>query len=648
MESGQQRPSILVVDDDEVLLGVLGRVLAHAGYEIFTASSMEEALRQEEARSPQLGLLDLSLPDGNAVELAHALHMRRPALPLILMTAYPNRVLETPEAAGEFVRMLTKPMNLDELRQIVAAALAEKPMARPILSGNAAPAHPTRPLTAPAAALPRPAPSPSAPAPHSPLRAFRSGAVLVLLMIVLVLFLAFVAGVPLPGLASTYEEKTVAPAPALGAELVRGQPHTLLVPEDVRVALGILKGKQERIAAAVIPTSTRPLVLAGSTALDPARLMRIRVRFTPAEVREISKIAELPDSDRAGPTEVRELRSGDKVKKNQVLAIVHSVDVGQKKNDLIDALVQLKLDEEVLKRAEKSSEAVPEVFVLNALQKMESDHNAVARALNTLKIWGIPQEDIDAVYTEAEEIHKRRGKRNQTKEEQWARVELKAPDDGIIVERNVSMHEVVVDNTLNLFQIAKVDRLTVVANAPEDDLPTLLKLPPALKRWNVRPLAGQRPGSGEQEGFEGPIDEISYLIDVNQHNAVVKGHIENPGGRLRGGQFVSCTIQLPVPENVVEIPMSAVVDDGRQCVVFVQSDAARQHFTLRRIEVTHRFDKTAFVRSKLTRKEQEPTTQEKEEGLLPRQSLLAGERVLTTGVLELKRELEDRESKSAE
>src|SRR5262249_49170310 len=96
----------------------------------------------------------------------------------------------------------------------------------------------------------------------------------------------------------------------------------------------------------------------------------------------------------------------------------------------------------------------------------------------------------------------------------------------------------------------------------------------------------------------------------------------------------------------VEIPTSALADNGKQCVVFVQSAADRPHYTLRRVQVTHRFDQTAFVRSELTNAEAALSREEKELGLLPRQPLRAGERGLAAGVLELKQELEDRESKA--
>jgi cobalt-zinc-cadmium efflux system membrane fusion protein len=458
-------------------------------------------------------------------------------------------------------------------------------------------------------------------------------------LLTLALFGAYLAGVPLPGVSAAADEKTVSAPPPLGVELVKDAAHTLSVPEDVRAALGMRKGKEESVAEAKTPTGTRPLVLPGSTTLDPTRLMRVRVRFAPAEVVEIGQCS---DRGKDGYTESRELRSGDRVQKGQLLAVVYSVDVGSKKNDLIDALVQLKLDQEVLDRAEKAAVtgAIPEVFLLSARRDVEADRNAIARALNTLKTWGIPEEDIRAAQEEAERISQRKGQRDKGKEGQWARVELRAPDEGTIVERNFAVRDMVVDNTVNLFQVARVDRMVVVANAPEDDLPTLLD--PAFKRqWKVQTVGAKSDG-----GIVGPIDEVSYLIDVNQHNAVVKGHIENPDNRLRAGQFVSATIELPPPKDVVEIPVAAVVDDGKQCVVFVQPDPAKPQYTLRRVVVTHRFEKSVFVRSELTEAERQLAPEEKEAGLLPKDPLLNGERVLTAGVLELKKELEDRESNS--
>ena len=138
---------------------------------------------------------------------------------------------------------------------------------------------------------------------------------------------------------------------ALAVELAPGKPNSLLVPEEVQKSLGILKGKAVQVAVAEQPSRKRPLVMPGSTALDPAGLIRVRVRFAPAEVVEIGKIADPHASPGIVPPLRRDLQTGDPVKKGDLLAVLYSIDLGNKKNDLFDALSQLRLDKEVLKRA---------------------------------------------------------------------------------------------------------------------------------------------------------------------------------------------------------------------------------------------------------------------------------------------------------
>ncbi|HEV3261506.1 MAG TPA: efflux RND transporter periplasmic adaptor subunit [Gemmataceae bacterium] len=434
------------------------------------------------------------------------------------------------------------------------------------------------------------------------------------------------------------------PAPAakqpLAVELVAAMPRTLFVPEEVRKALGIRQGRTDLLAVAQTPKKgTLRLVMSGSTALDPGRLLRIRARFAPspssAEVVKIGQVREDPRQTKSLESAWREIRSGDKVKSGDLLAEFNSVDVGNMKSNLVDAIYQLKLDDEILQRAEAKAEAVTEVFILNARRQVQGDINTINRTVNTLKTWGIAEEDIQAVRDEAENVTKRQGKHDAAKEALWARVQIKAPDDGIIVERNVSLHEIVVDNTTNLFQIAKVDKLTVFANVPEDDLPRLEALTSDQRRWTVQTV-----GSDPIPGF---IDDIGYLIDPNQHTAVVKGHIDNKEGKLRAGQFISATVDLPPPPDVVEVPVDAVVEDGQQCVVFVETDAVKHYYTMRRVELTHRFDKRVFVRSRPLAQRERRTRGEEELGLLPREPLRPGDRILQSGVGELKAALLDRE-----
>ena len=104
--------------------------------------------------------------------------------------------------------------------------------------------------------------------------------VAILLTIVLVPplggFYSYFSGIPLHLMASSKEaEKSLEPAALPSLSLVSGQAHTLKVPGEVCTALGIRKGEKDAVAVALQPKTMRPLVLPGSTALDPTRLARI-------------------------------------------------------------------------------------------------------------------------------------------------------------------------------------------------------------------------------------------------------------------------------------------------------------------------------------------------------------------------------------
>jgi membrane fusion protein, heavy metal efflux system len=493
-------------------------------------------------------------------------------------------------------------------------------------------------------------------------------AALILLTVVIIPpaagFYSYFTGVPLRlvGSSKAMEKgESEASTTSTSIALVAGQPHTLQVADEVAAALQIRKGQRDSIAIAQPPTQTRPLVLPGSMSLIPGWLARIRARFAPARVVEIAKIW---DRDpKSGMTEYRELRTGDKVSRGDLLAVFYSVDVGSKKNDLLDALVQLELDQKILDKVQAHREAVAEWYYLTQLRAVQGDRNAISKAINNLKAWEIPQDEIDALHAEAKKISADEnswsktaegrwvkgekqsisGKVDPVKEEAenpWGRVALRAPFDGVIVEKTLHVGELVVDNTVNLFQIADVSRLQVIVHCPEDDLPTLEDLRGDEKKWTVKTV------SAPPEGLQGTIAEIGYLIDPNQHTAVIKGYLDNPGERIRGTQYATATVNLPPPRDVVEIPEDALVDDGLQSIVFVQPDPAEHRFTMRRVQVTHRFEFSVYVRSAAIPKEEQLTAQDKEEGLQPKEPLRPGERVLVAGAVELKAALAELESRS--
>jgi cobalt-zinc-cadmium efflux system membrane fusion protein len=493
--------------------------------------------------------------------------------------------------------------------------------------------------------------------------------VLILLTVVIVPplagFYSYFSGVPLHLLASAKDDKETENselAATRGVSLEAGKTHTLNVSDEVCSTLGIRKDDRDSVVVAQQPSTMRPLEMPGSTRFDPARLDRIRARFAPARVVQLAQIQDR--SPKTGRTEYRDLRPGDTVNKGDMLGVFYSVDVGSRKNDLLDALVQEELDQKILDEAQKHVESVPKVFMLTYERAVQGDRNAINRALNNLKLWDIPQDEIDALHAEARKISSEKDAWLKTPEGRWVRgekgaggkvlphldtenpwgkVTLRADRNGVVVESNVATGEMVVDNTVNLFQIADVSRLQVVVHCPEDSLPILEALAPRERQWIVRTVGAQTAA-----GLRGTIDEIGYMIDPNQHTAVIKGYVENPGNRIRAGQYVTATVNIPPPDDVVEIPTDAIVEDGLQSLVFVQADASKHQFTMRRVQVTHRFDKTVFVRKTPIPKQEQLTATEAEEGLLPKEPVLPGERVLSAGVVELKRVVVDLESRRKE
>jgi cobalt-zinc-cadmium efflux system membrane fusion protein len=499
--------------------------------------------------------------------------------------------------------------------------------------------------------------------------------VIVVLLIVLLVpptaaIYSFISGVPLHLLAGGDPRAKSATSATSNVKLVSDEDYTIDVPDEVCAKLGIIKRgpdgtTREAVAEAEAPSEIEPLVMPGTTMLNPNRLARVKARFAPARVVEVATTHDF--SRETKRSEFREIRQGDRVKEGDLLAVLYSVEVGTKKNDLLDALVQLELDQTIMDRIEENRDSVTEVYYLTMWRNVQADRNAVNRALNNLSVWDIPQDEIDALHAEAKKISADKnawfktatgrwakgdnhpaGKLSAAKETKnllenpWARVTLRAPFDGVIVERNLHEGEMVVDNTVNLFQIADVDRLLVIAYCPEDDLPKLESLPTVERTWTVETVsaapdsanAGERPN--KKGGLHGTIDEIGYVIDPNMHTAVIKGYVENPDQRIRGGQYVKAVVKIPPPKGVVEIPVDALIDDGIQSLVFIQPVAGKHRFTMRRVEVTHRFERTVFVRSTDIPEKERLTAREAEEGLLPKEPLRSGELCLTAGSVELK------------
>jgi cobalt-zinc-cadmium efflux system membrane fusion protein len=405
-------------------------------------------------------------------------------------------------------------------------------------------------------------------------------------------------------------------------------------------------------------TEGRPLPpLSGSLALDANHLVRIHARFA-GEVVQIGERADARTGDG------RPLRFGDAVEKGQLLAVVWSKDLGEKKSELVDALSRLRVDEETMRRLQDAPGAVSDRALREAEQKVESDEIAVAKAQRTLRSWRLTPAEVREVEAEADYLHERyrrrvRGKQytdadppDEAEEERtrrWAQVEVRAPFAGTLLEKNTAVGDIV-DTSADLFKIADLTHLSVWVHAYEEDLPALRELGPGPIHWTIRLKADP-----QAPPLHGTVDKIGDIIDPAQHTALVTGTVDNPQGRLRAGQFVTATIDLPAAPDEVSIPTQALVEDGRESVVFIRVKPERlspaevragyAYFAVRRVRVVRRYHDVVYVRSRLTDGDRRLTPAAQREGLQPPEALEAGEEVVRQGALEMRSALENLRSR---
>ena len=122
--------TILVVDDDRIILDSLCEFLRLEGYQAEGAVSFSEAGQAMDRRPIDLMISDVNMPGGNGFELLHLVRKRSPETVVVMMTAY-----GTIESAVESIKMgaydyLTKPIIDDELRVCVERALAQQAILR--------------------------------------------------------------------------------------------------------------------------------------------------------------------------------------------------------------------------------------------------------------------------------------------------------------------------------------------------------------------------------------------------------------------------------------------------------------------------------------------------------------------------------------
>lgn len=130
----QDRPKILLVDDEVAITDRLGPFLSRAGFEVKVASDGKEALKEVETYAPAMIVLDVLMPRMDGREVLRQLRGQDDWTPVILLTQVggsDERTMALIEGADDY---LNKPFDSNELVARIRSVLRRSQPGQPPLT----------------------------------------------------------------------------------------------------------------------------------------------------------------------------------------------------------------------------------------------------------------------------------------------------------------------------------------------------------------------------------------------------------------------------------------------------------------------------------------------------------------------------------
>ena len=124
-----EKKSILILEDDKVIIKSFKDILQSEGYSVDTAETGREAIQKSKANFYNLVLLDIKLPEMEGTKLLTPMHETLPKMVKIMITGYPSL-----ENAVEALNMgadayIMKPVNPEKLLALIEEKLKKQSQA---------------------------------------------------------------------------------------------------------------------------------------------------------------------------------------------------------------------------------------------------------------------------------------------------------------------------------------------------------------------------------------------------------------------------------------------------------------------------------------------------------------------------------------
>lgn len=121
-----ERPSVLIVDDNEDLLETFSLILKRRGFNVHVAGSGAAAMDKFRAHPVDVILMDIVMPEMNGVEAFRRIKEINPKARVILMTAYSEDELVRVAMNEGVHRVVYKPLKVDRMIEMIRQAALSK------------------------------------------------------------------------------------------------------------------------------------------------------------------------------------------------------------------------------------------------------------------------------------------------------------------------------------------------------------------------------------------------------------------------------------------------------------------------------------------------------------------------------------------
>ncbi|MHC4573408.1 MAG: efflux RND transporter periplasmic adaptor subunit [Planctomycetota bacterium] len=308
--------------------------------------------------------------------------------------------------------------------------------------------------------------------------------------------------------------------------------------DNCRFEVGVVK-IQPSVAEALVETGVVEQI-------ERANILKLtgQVRLDETKVVEVVPMG-------GGRVEQVEKLLGEKVKKSDVLAVVHSDDLGRAKANFLEVEAKLELAQATFKREKELYEkkVSSEADYLGAMSELRAAEAYYAAAEKRLRLFGLEIEQIADIKQEKENG-------------QFARLILRAPQAGTIIAQDVSVGKTV-GTTDSLYTIAELSNVWVWCDVYEKDLAVLHER--FSKGKPLRAVVHVRAFEGTE--FEGVVDLIGNLMDEHTRTVKLRVQVANAECRLRPGMFADVEVVVPLEGRMTAVPCTAVLsDDGKRFV----------------------------------------------------------------------------------